>query len=78
VAKIDDYESLKIGSLVRWWGNYPHHSENEQDIDDIGIVIRETDHGLSIWWSATVTENTFDWEEIENSIWEDKLEIIRA
>ena len=77
MAKINDYESLKIGSLVRWWGDYPH-SENEQDIDDIGIVIRETDHGLSIWWSATVTENTFDWEEIENSIWEDKLEIIRT
>ena len=77
MAKIDDYESLKIGSLVRWWGNYPD-SENEQDIDDIGIVIRETDHGLSIWWSATVTENAFDWEEIENSIWEDKLEIIRT
>ena len=77
MAKIYDHESLKVGSLVRWWGRF-EHSGNEQDIDDIGLVVREVDYGIVIWWSVTRTENTFDWEEIEESVWQDQLEIIRA
>ena len=77
MAKIYDHESLKVGSLVRWWGRF-EHSGNEQDIDDIGLVVREVDYGLAIWWSVTRTENIFDWEELEESVWQDQLEIIRA
>ena len=72
----DKYGDLKVGSLVRWWGNF-EHSGNEQDIDDIGLVIREVDYGVDIWWSVTRTENTFEWGEIEESVWQRQLEIIR-
>lgn len=76
MAKIYDHESLKVGSLVRWWGNF-EHSGNDQDIDDIGLVVRrEDDYGLSIWWSVTRLENIFDWEEIEDSMSQGQLEII--
>jgi hypothetical protein len=68
---------LKVGSLVRWWGNI-EQSGNEQDIDDIGLVTREDNYGIAIWWSVTRTENIFDWSEIEESVWQDQLEIIRA
>ena len=78
-SKIDynKYSELKVGSLVRWWGRF-EHSGNEQDIDDIGLVVREVDYGIAIWWSVTRTENVFDWSEIEESVWQDQLEIIRA
>ena len=76
MAKIYDHESLKVGSLVRWWGRF-EHSGNEQDIDDIGLVVREVDYGIVIWWSVTKLENNFDWEELEESIYQDQLEIIR-
>ena len=77
--KIDynKYSELKVGSLVRWWGNI-EESGNEQDIDDIGLVTREVDYGITIWWAVTRTENTFDWCEIEESVWQDQLEIIKA
>ena len=68
---------LKVGSLVRWWGNI-EQSGNDQDIDDIGLVVREDNYGIAIWWSVTRTENIFDWSEIEESVWQDQLEIIRA
>jgi hypothetical protein len=68
---------LKVGSLVRWWGNI-EQSGNDQDIDDIGLVTREDNYGIAIWWSVTRTENIFDWSEIEESVWQDQLEIIRA
>ena len=77
MAKIYDHESLKVGSLVRWWGRF-EHTGNEQDIDDIGLVVREVDYGLAIWWSVTRTENIFDWDELEESVWQDQLEIISA
>jgi len=75
VSRIYDPESLKVGSLVRWWGRF-EHSGNEQDIDDIGLVVREVDYGLVVWWSVTRLENTFDWDELEESIYQDQLEII--
>ena len=75
MAKIYDHESLKVGSLVRWWGNF-EHSGNEQDINDIGLVVREVDYGIVIWWSVTKLENTFDWDELEESFYQDQLEII--
>ena len=76
MARVVDYTEMKVGSLVRWWGNF-EHSGNEQDIDDIGLVIREVDYGVDIWWSVTRTENTFEWGEIEESVWQRQLEIIR-
>ena len=76
LVKIYDHERLKVGSLVRWWGRF-EHSGNEQDIDDIGLVVREVDYGIVIWWSVTKLENTFDWEELEESIYQDQLDIIR-
>lgn len=75
MSRIYDPESLKVGSLVRWWGRF-EHSGNEQDIDDIGLVVREVDYGLVVWWSVTRLENTFDWDELEESIYQDQLEII--
>ena len=76
MSRIYDPESLKVGSLVRWWGRF-EHSGNDQDIDDIGLVVRrEDDYGLSIWWSVTRLENIFDWEEIEDSMSQGQLEII--
>ena len=75
MSRIYDSESLKVGSLVRWWGRF-EHSGNEQDIDDIGLVVREVDYGLAIWWSVTGFENIFDWDELEESVWQDQLEII--
>jgi hypothetical protein len=71
---IKDYD-LKVGSLVRWWGNF-EHSGNAQDVDDIGLVIKEDDWGVDIWWAVSATENTFDWDELEESIYQDQLEII--
>ena len=76
MSRAVDYTEMKVGSLVRWWGNF-EHSGNEQDIDDIGLVIREVDYGVDIWWSVTRTENTFEWGEIEESVWQRQLEIIR-
>ena len=73
----DKYGDLKVGSLVRWWGNF-EQSGNEQDVDDIGLVTREVDYGITIWWAVTRTENTFDWSEIEESVWQDQLEIIKV
>jgi hypothetical protein len=66
---------LKVGSLVRWWGNF-EESGNEQDIDDIGLVVREVDYGITIWWSVTRVENTFDWSDIEETVRLDQLNII--
>ena len=65
---------LKVGSLVRWWGD--ETSGNAQDIDDIGLVTREEDWGVDIWWSVSANNNAFDWEEIEESLFQEKLEII--
>ena len=65
---------LKVGSLVRWWGD--ETSGNRQDVDDIGLVTREEDWGVDIWWSVSANNNAFDWEEIEESLFQEKLEII--
>ena len=75
MSRAVDYTEIKVGSLVRWWGNF-EHSGNEQDIDDIGLVVREDEYGVDIWWSVTKVENTFDWDELEESFWQDQLEII--
>ena len=66
---------LKVGSLVRWWGD--ETSGNSQDVDDIGLVTSEEDWGVDIWWSVSANNNAFDWEEIEESLFQEKLEIIR-
>jgi hypothetical protein len=65
---------LKVGSLVRWWGD--ENSGNSQDVDDIGLVIEEDDWGVDIWWSVSANNNTFEWGEIEESYFQGKLEII--
>jgi len=65
---------LKVGSLVRWWGD--ETSGNSQDVDDIGLVTREDDWGVDIWWSVSANNNVFEWEEIEESLYQQKLEII--
>ena len=65
---------LKVGSLVRWWGD--ETSGNSQDVDDIGLVTSEEDWGVDIWWSVSANNNAFDWEEIEESLFQEKLEII--
>ena len=65
---------LKVGSLVRWWGD--ENSGNSQDVDDIGLVTREENWGVDIWWSVSANNNAFDWEEIEESLFQEKLEII--
>lgn len=65
---------LKVGSLVRWWGD--ETSGNTQDVDDIGLVTREKNWGVDIWWSVSANNNTFEWGEIEESILREKLEII--
>lgn len=65
---------LKVGSLVRWWGD--ETSGNSQDVDDIGLVTSEEDWGVDIWWSVSANNNAFDWEEIEKSLFQEKLEII--
>ena len=65
---------LKVGSLVRWWGD--ETSGNSQDVDDIGLVTREDDWGVDIWWAVSANNNTFEWEEIEESLFQEKLEII--
>ena len=65
---------LKVGSLVRWWGD--ENSGNAQDVDDIGLVTGEDDWGVDIWWSVSANNNTFEWEEIEESYFQGKLEII--
>ena len=70
---IKDYD-LKVGSLVRWWGD--ENSGNAQDVDDIGLVTGEDDWGVDIWWSVSANNNTFEWEEIEESLFQEKLEII--
>ena len=69
--------AIQVGSLVRWWGRF-EHSGNEQDVDDVGIVVGEDDYGISIWWSVTGLENTFEWSEVEESVYQDQLEIISA
>ena len=65
---------LKVGSLVRWWGD--ENSGNAQDVDDIGLVTKEGDWGVDIWWSVSANYNAFDWPEIEESLFQEKLEII--
>jgi len=65
---------LKVGSLVRWWGD--ENSGNAQDVNDIGLVTGEDDWGVDIWWSVSANNNTFEWEEIEESYFQGKLEII--
>ena len=70
-----DYDDLKIGSLVRWWG--ADVTDNDQDIDDIGIVTRLEKRGVNIWWSVCNRDNFFEWFEVEESMWQDQLEIIR-
>ena len=67
--------NLKVGSLVRWWGNF-EHSGNSQDVDDIGLVIKEDDWGVDIWWAVSATDNTFEWGELEDCLYQQKLEII--
>ena len=70
---IKDYD-LKVGSLVRWWGD--ENSGNAQDVDDIGLVTFEDNFGVDIWWSVSANNNVFEWEEIEESMFQQKLEII--
>ena len=65
---------LKVGSLVRWWGD--ENSGNSQDVDDIGLVIEEDDWGVDIWWSVSANNNTFEWGELEECLYQQKLEII--
>ena len=74
MAKID-YYGLKIGSLVRGWG--ADETDNDQDVDDIGIVTAKKDDGVNIWWSVCERNNFFMWLDIEDSMWQDQLEIIR-
>jgi len=74
VAKID-YEGLKIGSLVRWWG--ADVTDNDQDVDDIGIVTAKKDDGVNIWWSVCERNNFFMWLDIEESMWQDQFVIIK-
>ena len=66
--------NLKVGSLVRWWGD--ENSGNAQDVDDIGLVTKEDDWGVDIWWAVTATDNTFEWGELEDCLYQQKLEII--
>ena len=66
--------NLKVGSLVRWWGD--DTSGNTQDVDDIGLVTREDDWGVDIWWAVSATDNTFEWGELEDCLFQQKLEII--
>ena len=74
MAKID-YEGLKIGSLVRWWGSAV--TDNDQDVDDIGIVTAKKDDGVNIWWSVCERDNFFMWLDIEESMWQDQFVIIK-
>ena len=68
-------DDLKIGTLVRWWG--ADVTDNDQDVDDVGIVTREEKNGVTIWWAVVEHHNFFEWSEIEESMWNDQLEIIR-
>ena len=65
---------LKVGSLVRWWGD--ETSGNSQVVDDIGLVTKEDDWGVDIWWAVSATDNTFEWGELEDCLYQQKLEII--
>ena len=49
---------LKVGSLVRWWGD--ETSGNSQVVDDIGLVTKEDDWGDDIWWAVSATDNPFE------------------
>jgi len=68
-------DALRIGTLVRWWGAAV--TDNDQDVDDVGIVTREEKNGVTIWWSVCNRDNFFEWSEVEESMWQDQLEIIR-
>ena len=79
MARLDKYykpDELNVGSLVRWWG--ADVTDNDQDIDDIGIVTEKESRGVRIWWSACERYNFFEWTDIEESMWQDQLVIVVA
>ena len=51
-------DDLKIGTLVRWWGAAV--TDNDQDVDDVGIVTREEKNGVTIWWSVCNNVHTHE------------------
>ena len=79
MARLDNYykpDELKVGSLVRWWG--ADVTDNDQDVDDIGIVTEKESRGVRIWGSVCERYNFFEWTDIEESMWQDQLVIVVA
>ena len=72
-------DDLRIGSLVRWFGT--HGTTNNEDVNDVGIVteIHQESYdpsGISIYWSVTDKINFFNDSEIEESFYENRLELV--
>jgi hypothetical protein len=74
---VQTYSDLRIGSLVRWFGC----DTNEEDVNDVGIVTEIHQElydpaGISIYWSVTDKINFFNDSEIEESFYENRLELV--
>ena len=72
-------DDLRLGSLVRWYGT--DGTTNNEDVNDVGIVteIHQESYdpsGISIYWSVTDKINFFNDSEIEESFYENRLELV--
>ena len=72
-------DDLRLGSLVRWFGT--DGTSNNEDVNDVGIVteIHQESYdpgGISIYWSVTDKINFFNDSEIEESFYENRLELV--
>ena len=72
-------DDLRLGSLVRWFGT--DGTTNKEDVNDVGIVteIHQESYdpsGISIYWSVTDKINFFNDSEIEESFYENRLELV--
>ena len=71
---------LRVGTLVRWHGD--KYSENDEDVDDVGVVLTLPSYdfgceGFRIHWVMTEKINWFDPEDLEESFYQQKIEIVQ-
>ncbi len=71
-----EYEELKIVQLFRW---YCQWGECESDVDDIGVLTNKDYHNreINILWSSDGQALAFNFIDLEESLFQGSLEIIR-
>jgi hypothetical protein len=75
------HADLRIGSLVRWIASSDRILGGPEDIDELGIVVQRPVQNFSgyyhIAWSTTKSTSHHTPEMIEESLYQQQMEIVR-